>query len=439
MVVSRGGLVQPPRRGRTWVLFGPWWDGRIDRVSTLDASGFVIEGANEDDLAAVSAPAGDVNGDGLDDVVVGAALAGTEGREGYGAAYVVFGKAGTSAVELSRYDAGEQTGGFRIAGPSEFSLAGSSVSTAGDVNADGLDDIVVGAPFSGSAYVVFGKTTTSPVDLALFDVNAQGVSGYRIDFPAPDYADGVSVAGGGDVNGDGLPDVLVGHVPHTYDSPGSVFVVFGKATPEPVDVVALASHGFEIQGRRAGDATGYSVADAGDLNDDGNSDVVIGAPRINYRARGGAAVVFGSAATDVVRLSDIGARGFLISGDRRGDNVGNAVGGGGDVDGDGLDDIVVGARDAGRFAGAAYVVYGRRGGDTIRLADLGPRGSRIEGVRSSPRRCDRPDWSWCPGDWFGHSVTGIGDVDGDRRADLLIGAYAAGTGRLGRSYIIRGR
>lgn len=442
VLVSRGDLAQPPSRGRTWVVWGPWERGRTTTVSKLGGSGFVIDGGNDDDLASSSRGAGDVNGDGLDDVVVGAEMAGIEGRPASGAAYVVFGKADTDPVRLADYDAGIQAGGFRITGPGEFSLAGHAVAPLGDVNGDGLDDVAVSAPFAGAVYVVFGKTSVAPVDLQLFELNAQGPAGYRIDVPAPDYSDGVSVGGGGDVNGDGTPDVVIGSIPETYDSPGTAYVVYGKPTPEPVSVVALTGRGFAIEGARPGDATGYSVSVAGDLNDDGLSDVVVGSPRINYYARGGATVVYGASMAEDVSVRDLDGRGFRLVGGTRGENTGNSVAGTGDVDGDGIDDMAIGARDASRqgreYSGSVYVVYGRESTGTMNLRRLGESGFRVDGTRGAPERCDRPDWAYCPA-WFGHSVDGIGDVTGDGRADIVVGAYGVGRHRLGRSYVIRGR
>ena len=444
VLVSRGDAAQPPRRGRTWVVFGPWAGGRVERIATLGAAGFVIEGAPGGDgaQASRSRSAGDVNADGLDDVLVGAPMAGTEGRPVWGAAYVVFGKADSSPVHLAAFDEGTQSGGFRIEGPGEFSLAGLSVAGLGDVNGDGLADVGVAAPFAGAVYVVYGKASTAPVELLTFELNAHGPAGYRIDVPAPDYSDGVAVGDAGDVNGDGLDDVLVGSIPETYESPGTAYVVYGKRTPEPVSVTALGPRGFSIEGEDPGDATGYALAAAGDVNADGFGDVVVGAPRIAWHVAGGAAVVFGAAAPSNVRLPDLGDRGFVIRGGKDGENAGSAVAGGGDVNGDGVDDVVIGAYNSDRhgreYSGSVHVVYGRTATTPVRLRRLGDAGFRVDGVHGAPKRCDRIDWGFCP-PWFGYSVDLIDDVDGDDRSDLVVGAYGEGRNRWGRTYVIRGR
>ncbi|MFN2588481.1 MAG: integrin alpha [Actinomycetota bacterium] len=441
VIVSRGDLVQPPSRGHTWVVLGPWPKGRLTSVRRPVAQGFVIEGAKPDDLASRSRAAGDVNGDGFDDVIVGAAVAGTGDRPASGAAYVVFGRRDVADVHLADFDEGTQTNGFRITGPYEFSLAGRAVAALGDVNGDGLDDVAVAAPFAAAVYVVFGKTTTSEVDLAAFETNTQGVAGYRIDVPAPQYDDAVTVGGAGDVNGDRLADVIVGSITRWYEDPGTAYVTFGKPTPEPLDLRALGTRGFAIQGRRPGDATGYSVAGAGDVNGDGFGDVVVGAPRISYHVPGRAAVVFGAAVSTTVRLADLGDRGFLIGRGFDGENVGFSVAGVGDVNVDGVPDVALGAPNASRngreMSGSVYVIYGRSETDRLNLRKLGRAGYRIDGVFGVPRRCGR-DWAFCPG-WFGHSVDGIEDVTGDGRRDLVVGAFAVGWRRLGRSYVIRGR
>ena len=153
--------------------------------------------------------AGDVNGDGRPDMVVGIPTAGPSGT-----AYVVFGRSSPGTIDLAALGAG----GFRIAGDHAI---GGDVAGAGDVNGDGLADLVIGAPGAGAggrAYIVFGKASTSPVDVA-----ALGAGGFRIDgrrgfnfFPLPPPGAfcrgdevGTSVDGVGDFNGDGRPDVVI--------------------------------------------------------------------------------------------------------------------------------------------------------------------------------------------------------------------------------------
>ncbi len=437
--------------GESYVVFGQstGFASALD-LSTLDGTnGFRIDGifGSNDRLGRSVSGAGDVNGDGFDDVIVGAY--GTDA--GTGKSYVVFGKSTgfASALDLTTLDG---TNGFRIDGIDSRDFSGGSVSGAGDVNGDGIDDLIVGArgadsggdSFAGESYVVFGKSTgfASTLDLSTLD----GTNGFRIDgIDSLDYS-GISVSGAGDVNGDGIDDVIVGAErgdPGGDYNAGESYVVFGKSTGF-ASALALSTldgtTGFRIDGIDSFDYSGRSVSGAGDVNGDGFDDVIVGARSGDPGGKtnaGESYVVFGksTAFASSLDLSTLdGTNGFRIDGIDIQDYSGRGVSGAGDVNGDGFDDVIVGARGADpggdSFAGESYVVYGKPTGfaSALDLSTLdGTNGFRIDGIDA--------------GDQLGRSVSGAGDVNGDGIDDLIIGAYGAdpgGDSTAGESYVVFG-
>ncbi len=277
-----------------------------------------------------------MNGDGLADVIVGADAADPGGNLSAGESYVVFGKADGTVVELSDVVAG--IGGFVINGIDPNDTSGGSVSGAGDVNGDRLADVIVGAlranpggnNQAGESYVVFGKADGMAVELA--DV-AAGSGGFVINGIDQGDWSGFSVSGAGDVNGDGLADVIVGAWsadPGGNNSAGMSYVVFGKADGTAVDLtdVASGSGGFVINGMDAYDSSGWSVSGAGDVNGDGLADVHVGA-----RSAGESYVVFGplSCPWDLDGSGSVGTADLLDLLSQWGDNPGGPP----DFDGDG--------------------------------------------------------------------------------------------------------
>ena len=403
----------------------------IDLTSLNGSNGFRMDGETAyDDSGSSVSGAGDVNGDGFDDVIVGAIGAGPNGIDG-GASYVVFGKPSDfdATLDLSSLDG---SNGFRMDGVAKGDLSGSSVSGAGDVNGDGFDDLIVGSlgadpsgDVSGSSYVVFGKA--SGFDASLNMSSLDGSNGFRLDGARSYDRSGYSVSSAGDVNGDGFDDLLIGTAPNDV-SFSSNYVVFGKNSgfDAALNLSSLdGTNGFRLHG-----GSGWSVSNAGDVNGDGFDDVIVGdpwaAPNGVYDA-GSSYVVFGKssgfdASLDLSSLN--GTNGFRLDGVAADDSSGISVSTAGDVNGDGFDDVIVGAYHRvdpnGNLSGSSYVVFGNGSGfnAALNLSALnGTNGFRLDGVGEE-------------------LVSTAGDVNGDGFDDVIVGDPNPS---FGSSYVVFGK
>jgi Ca2+-binding RTX toxin-like protein len=419
-------------------------------LSAVDGTnGATISGAGYGgQLGWAVAGAGDVNGDGRGDIVIGAYQSGVTG-----AAYVVFNGADWAAHPVLEDQDLDGTNGFRLTGEGDYAWTGVAVAGAGDVNGDGYDDVIVGAgradvgakTDAGSAYVVFGRADWSGTPVLALGSLAAG-AGFRVDGGrGGDYA-GEAVAGAGDVNGDGFDDVIVGAPganPGSRNDAGAACVVFGRADWADTTRVALAAldgtDGFCLEGIDAGDRAGTGVAGPGDLNGDGRDDVAIGAPGATVGSAhqaGEAYVVLGAAQFPAVAgLGSLdGTNGSVLYGREAGDGgTGSALAGAGDLNGDGRGDLAVGAAGANPFsrfdAGLVFVLFGAA--DFPAAVDLtgldGTDGVAFAGAASQ--------------DFVGRSLAAAGDTNGDGIGDLVIGGSGVYMGwePPGAAYLMYGR
>lgn len=393
--------------------------------------GFVINGAVDDEAGRQMAPAGDVNGDGLGDMLV----ASTTAAGGVGQVFVVFGQTGGSSIDLD--DVALGMGGFVITGDTADEGFAISAGGGGDFNGDGLDDIVIGSPGAGNAgeaYVVHGKADGTEVTVTDLDA---GNGGFVLTGQVVNDEAGTAVAMVGDVNGDGLDDIAIG-APFAGTTPesGRTYIVHGITGTDSIALsdVLGGMGGFVANGEGVDDRSGLVLDGGCDVNDDGLDDIVIGAAEAdpNGGNSGAAYVVFGKTDNGSVNLVGAGDAAFSINGIAAIDLAGDDVGMAGDVNGDGRCDVIVGAsgaQDDLNFQGQAYVVFGKNDGDDVELAEVldGMGGFGIDGEAA--------------GSFLGLAVTGVGDVDGDGFSDLLVGTANAdfAGNNAGRAHLVFGK
>lgn len=395
--------------GSAYIFFG----GQSGTISDPDANADVVL-RGQGGFANAVASAGDFNGDGYDDVIVGWSVNDNGNGLSSGSAFVFFGQSYTTQQILDA-----NTDADVVINGRDNSQLGLSVASAGDFDGDGMDDIIVG----GGDHLVDGVCGTSVYLLFGADYPTQQVLSAEVgadvvlNAQACNNGFGRSVASAGDFNGDGLDDVIVGafvdDAGFPYNGIGSAFIFFGGQTGTISDPDSNADVVLNGEGGLVGfGAFGFSVASAGDFNGDGLDDVVVGdqfytAGTFSFLGVGGAFVFFGGQ-TGTLVASDAD---LIVSAQGISDFLGFSVASAGDFNGDGLDDVILGSpgascEDCETINGNAYIYYGGRTGvfdDPVTSADVVLLGQD-------------------PEDFFGHSVAPAGDFDSDGSDDVIVGA-----------------
>ncbi len=383
--------------------------------------------------------AGDFNDDGIDDVIIGALRATPAvGRTAAGQAFVVFGSNAAFGPTLD-LQALNGTNGIILNGVTANDNAGLVVSGAGDINNDGIDDVIIGAPNadvngnvnSGQVYTVFGANAglTSPIELSSLD----GTNGFTFSGTPLQNQIGDFVSALGDFNDDGIDDLGIGS-PATGAN-GEVYILYGSGTPFAAALNSASldgTNGFIITDDGSGNnPIGRTIDGAGDFNHDGVTDIILGAngffqPRVYY-------VIYGTTTpfTNPFSLVGIdGTNGVTMSGSDSHDQNLLPSSGAGDVNGDAIDDVILARADS--TGGQAQVVFGRAGGppSPIDLTALdGTNGFILNTVPTTN---------------FGglSSVSAAGDVNNDGIGDAIIGAPIANPNSInaaGQTHVVFGK
>ncbi|MCP4808573.1 MAG: hypothetical protein GY913_35395 [Proteobacteria bacterium] len=403
VIGAKGESSEYDENGAAYVLYGPLSSGTVD----LSSADLKLLGGGESNLTkerAGSAVAGgvDLDEDGVDDILV-SALRADGGGNGYGAVYVLYGSSGWSGDEEL-----EESYDVKLSGVGPDDRLGGGVAMGADVTADGVPDILAGAQYAeydgddnvGVVYL-FDDLSSDELDgddaFATFaSTETQTTMGSDLAFP-------------GDLDGDGQDDVLIGHS-QANGSTGAVYAFFGGSGLSGGH--EMGDGDVVLTGEASSDTAGAGISGIGDMDSDGYDDFLVGAPGVDDGATDGGAVYLVSGA--VSATGDLSLASAVFLGENDNDSFGVSVAGGGDYDGDGTADFVVGSNGYSSSRGAAWVFYGESFSGSYTASDAN---LRADGSNNF--------------DAAGGSVGIGGDTDGDGNADILVGAVAADDGGSG--------
>ncbi len=367
-----------------------------------------------DDFGNAVCMTGDVNNDGFDDILIGA----PRYDSSRGKTYLIYGKASGWSRNTSITSAAAAT----FAGEVSNDWSGYSLSFAGDINNDGFDDFIIGAYLvdhdeltnAGAAYLFLGKAAGWSGDFIVTDGDAL--------LTGENASDGFGrkVNAAGDVNNDGFADFLVsatgGQAGH-----GEVYLFLG-ANDNWTGTIDASSAAASFYGENWGDSAGFSAGSAGDVNNDGFGDLLIGADENDYSAhRAGKVYLILGKGTGWAKNTDLSSADASFVGEQAGDHLGSPVSAAGDVNNDGYDDFLVGATWTSQYTGRAYLIYGKVSGWANNVSISTADGSFL---------------GEAPYDYAGFSLTATGDINQDGNDDFLIGAAYFGDYYTGKVYFL---
>ncbi len=372
----------------------------------------------------------DFNGDGIHDILLGARLNDDgPGANAAGAAYILYGTASFSKTYFLNGAGVDVT----LLGKAASDFFSRSLASAGDINSDGFDDIIVGAyqnndgpgtNDAGAVYILFGH----PSLVATIRMDGAGADATVLGKAATDRL-GISVAGAGDLNGDGFDDVAMGADQNNdgpgADNAGAVYILYGGSALSAnyrldgtgVNVTVLGKAALDGLGKSLGGAQGSPIGSGGDINSDGLDDLIVGAPLNNDGGsddEGAVYVLFGGTSlASTIELNGTGVAITLI-GTSTNDYIGETVSGIGDINQDGFSDFAAGggfADEVGADTGMLYIVYGRSS-FTVTTIDTQAAGQDVSIAGK------------VLGDRFGDTVFSAGDVNDDGFHDVIMGALS---------------